>query len=154
LSFNKGLLFDEEVFYVCTEPKRAPKDSSKRTTPTKPECKPKIKKVKPKKARPKPAPPNHIYLISNGTHQKIGITNDPQRRLAGLQTASPVKLACLAAYQSNEYTFHMERRLHLKFKGNRLEGEWFSTSLTGDEFINLCKEDHEILKSDYPLCTD
>ena len=75
---------------------------------------------------------DYVYIIRMGQTKfyKIGKTNDPQGRLASLQTASPYKLKLLHVFQADNASA-AEEALHAKFHSSRLEGEWFK--LTDDE---------------------
>jgi len=72
---------------------------------------------------------DYVYLIRMGPTKfyKIGKTNDPQGRLAALQTASPYKLKLLHTFQADNASA-AEESLHARFYGSRLEGEWFKLS--------------------------
>lgn len=69
---------------------------------------------------------DYVYLIRMGRTKmyKIGKTNDPQGRLASLQTASPYKLKLSHTFKADNASA-AEETLHAKFHGVRLEGEWF-----------------------------
>jgi hypothetical protein len=69
-----------------------------------------------------------IYAVraADGTGPvKFGFTDadSVEDRLAGLQTGSPVPLACIA---TSPGTRPDEARLHRELRGHRLHGEWFS----------------------------
>lgn len=64
-----------------------------------------------------------VYLISDGTHTKIGISNNPRKRLAALQTANSKKLRIIEVLPGGR---SLEERLHRHFHRKRLEGEWFN----------------------------
>lgn len=68
-----------------------------------------------------------VYLIRMGRTKmyKIGISNDPEKRLDRLQTASPYKLKLLNIFPADNATA-AEEKLHAVFHGQRKEGEWFS----------------------------
>lgn len=55
---------------------------------------------------------------------KIGISNDPERRLNDLQTGSSRKIE-LAAYIKCEHAVVIEQSLHDQLSKYRLRGEWF-----------------------------
>lgn len=55
---------------------------------------------------------------------KIGYSTDVQRRLARLQSHSPVRLAVLAVLVGG--TVEVERGYHARFSRHRLHGEWFA----------------------------
>ena len=59
---------------------------------------------------------------------KIGKANNPEMRLAALQTGSPVQLSILGIRQFDtpEQAIIAERELHTEFGAKRKHGEWFS----------------------------
>lgn len=65
-----------------------------------------------------------IYVLRAGDEGsvKIGLAQDVGRRVASLQTASPVYLSVIRIYPGGRQT---ERWLHERFAANRLNGEWF-----------------------------
>jgi DNA-binding XRE family transcriptional regulator len=65
-----------------------------------------------------------IYLVSHlNQFVKIGFTKNINKRLAQLQTSSPVKLEVLHLIEGN---VSLEKELHQKFKEFRTSGEWFN----------------------------
>lgn len=70
-----------------------------------------------------------VYIIRMGRTQmyKIGKSNDPQGRLASLQTASPYKLKLLHTFAADNATA-AEESLHAALHNQRMEGEWFKLS--------------------------
>lgn len=66
-----------------------------------------------------------IYFIQAGVGGpiKIGRSDYPEARVAGLQTTSPAKLKLLRKLSEH---FAGERALHQKFANHRLHGEWFA----------------------------
>jgi len=67
-----------------------------------------------------------VYVIEGVTgHYKIGVSVDPIRRLAELQTGSPVPLrfAYIGVTPGNGYD--IEGRAHELLDAHRKEGEWF-----------------------------
>jgi hypothetical protein len=69
-----------------------------------------------------------IYVIRSGDFVKIGKANDPQKRIADLQTAHPVKLELLATLPGDKW---LEKQFHNRFSDRRITGEWFR--LTDEE---------------------
>jgi hypothetical protein len=65
----------------------------------------------------------HVYFIgSENSPVKIGFTtNNPEARLSGLQTGSPIKLKVLGSVPS---VGKGEKLLHAIFEKSRLHGEW------------------------------
>lgn len=68
-----------------------------------------------------------VYFIQGigGGPIKIGTSKDPRKRLAALQSGSPVALRLLAAIEGDE---RLEADLHVAFDDDRLHGEWFNNS--------------------------
>lgn len=82
---------------------------------------------------------DYVYLIRMGRTKmyKIGKTNDPQGRLASLQTASPYKLKLLHTFKADNASA-AEESLHAKFHDVRLEGEWFKlTDAERDAIVSV-----------------
>ena len=73
-----------------------------------------------------------VYLVQLGDESiyKIGVSQNPQKRLAGLQTSSPLPLRFVATVdaQNQRMASKVERRLHGLFDSKRTQGEWFSLS--------------------------
>ena len=69
--------------------------------------------------------PGHIYFIQaeGGGPIKIGWATKPERRLAGMQPHSPLRLQILFHEPGNGRD---EAALHAKFAVSRLHGEWFA----------------------------
>lgn len=66
----------------------------------------------------------YVYAVQavSGGPVKIGMTYAPLRRLAGLQDGSPARLVIRAVMLGWSVT---ERRIHDRWAGHRLNGEWF-----------------------------
>jgi hypothetical protein len=67
----------------------------------------------------------YIYFIQEefGGNIKIGVANDPEKRLANLQSANPKRLKIVGRFEAGKLA---ERLRHKMFGEFRLEGEWFS----------------------------
>lgn len=78
-----------------------------------------------------------IYLIAEkanvkpGDPVKVGFSDDPEGRPAGLQTGNPRKLHLLGYIPGGEAD---ERKLHARFIENNILGEWFRPS---DELLSV-----------------
>lgn len=68
------------------------------------------------------------YFISDGTHVKIGKSENPQRRLASLQTAHAKPLYLLMTIVGDHEADYQQ-----VFGCDRLEGEWFAWSASHTE---------------------
>ena len=69
---------------------------------------------------------DYVYLIRMGRTKfyKIGKSNDPQGRLASMQTASPYKLKIVHVFKADNAAA-AEEALHHRLHEARMEGEWF-----------------------------
>lgn len=104
----------------------------------------------------------YAYLISDGwRHVKIGHSNDPKKRLSGLQTCTPSKLTIVHTWlTTTNGAVVLEAELHRAFDWVRQSGEWFDIyaadiKSVGDalfsghhtrahELLRLIRRDHEI----------
>lgn len=68
----------------------------------------------------------YVYLIySDSGLYKIGVSNDVEKRMATLRTASGYNITCLAYYKTKDKATIVERALHKLFDEFRVLGEWF-----------------------------
>ena len=101
----------------------------------------------------------YVYFINDGHgHMKIGISNNPEKRLRSIQTGNPYKLSIdrVEKYSTYEDAFRRETELHNKFKDYNLHGEWFDTVLvdlfskfsspTYEDYIDTVLSRHLCLK--------
>jgi len=63
-----------------------------------------------------------VYFITDGDFTKIGVSNDPKKRLANLQTSNPKRLHLIGTLRGG---YSLEKRLHAHFAERRVSGEWF-----------------------------
>lgn len=77
--------------------------------------------------------PNFIYAISDGTAIKIGISNNPHKRLKSLSTGNKNKLTLLGYFEG---TFVEEKEIHNNFIKIRDNGEWMVASESLINFLN------------------
>lgn len=81
-----------------------------------------------------------VYLVTEGTNQKIGVAQDVYKRIIGMQTSCPYELKIVATYTPTKLTaFDLEKALHSHYATNRLKGEWFSINLPTEEFKGVCE---------------
>jgi len=70
-----------------------------------------------------------VYLIQCGDlpYYKIGISDRPEERLAGLQTANPLRLALLmtCGFASKQEATVAEGNTHRELWDCNMHGEWF-----------------------------
>lgn len=81
-----------------------------------------------------PCRESRVYFIqSGGTGAiKIGKACSPATRLATLQVGSPSPLRLIGSIAGG---IALERKLHARFSGDRLQGEWFTPSAALLSFI-------------------
>lgn len=84
-------------------------------------------------------PPVFVYLFraQNGLY-KIGISNNPAKRLASLATG-PVAIE-LAWSRRFENAKSAERDLHIRFSDKRVRGEWFALEPADVTYIQALEE--------------
>jgi len=95
-----------------------------------------------------PAIPKFVYFIlAEGVNKiKIGIAEDVRKRLAGLQTSSPVVLSIYGFIQfSNAYRARKaEQAYHKLFESKRSHNEWFNFDKEMAEKLQEFRSDDEI----------
>jgi hypothetical protein len=85
---------------------------------------------------PRPQPvPHFLYVVcAEGAEEtgpvKVGMSVDPETRLCGLQTGSPVKLTCVWTFEceSRDMARLAESKFHEQAAGFRMHGEWVNMS--------------------------
>lgn len=82
-----------------------------------------------------------VYIVTDGTFTKVGITNNPRKRLALLQNGNPRALRMIYAHEAptDDAARRIEREVHsiLKADGKRVRGEWFRVSPSAANFAHL-----------------
>jgi predicted GIY-YIG superfamily endonuclease len=71
----------------------------------------------------------NIYFIKNSSgHIKIGVSDDPLKRLSTLQTSNSSILTLLytSKCESREEAFEIEHKLHVMLESYKILGEWFN----------------------------
>lgn len=70
----------------------------------------------------------YVYAVEavESGRVKIGIAEDPAKRLQGHQVSSPERLRLLKVVPGDR---KLERELHRRFADSRLHGEWFAPTL-------------------------
>ena len=70
----------------------------------------------------------YVYFIQQGRGSvKIGVSDDPEKRLRTMQTGNqkPLRLLGSVPFQSRSDAFEVEKYLHEKYSHYRSKGEWF-----------------------------
>lgn len=72
--------------------------------------------------------PTFLYLAERGPLLKIGVSGDPQTRIASLSTGSgvPVVLVATRRFRERAAAMKAERQAHDRFAEHRVLGEWFN----------------------------
>lgn len=71
---------------------------------------------------------SYVYLITSGKAVKIGIADDPYKRLSNLQTAHHeyLRICCTFLCKDRKTAAKLEEILHARYAPKRLRGEWFN----------------------------
>ena len=91
-----------------------------------------------------------LYIIQDNTSKlvKIGISNNPQKRLRQLQTGTGNKLRLLRTFVT-ENDRNWEKKLHKMLWQNRRKGKWFNLDPLENYlflFDELFQEHSEVVK--------
>lgn len=75
-------------------------------------------------------PDVYLYLAQEqySKRYKLGISQNPERRIKQLQTGNPEPLVLLGYFKTQGGEYTDERHLHHAYKAFRLSGEWFMKS--------------------------
>lgn len=73
---------------------------------------------------------SYLYIITDGVNTKIGVSDNPKKRLLQLQTGSSQKLSIFKQYSvSRKNKFKLEKECHKKVRSlYEKRGEWFRKS--------------------------
>ena len=94
----------------------------------------------------------YVYMIQKGYGSiKIGVSANPEDRLAELQTGNHGELHLIAKFpfESRSMALTMEKELHVKFADSRLKGEWFKKRILR-EFKDRAKLFPSVFRADMP----
>lgn len=83
----------------------------------------------------------YCYFIGNSSKGfvKIGVTNDPMRRLSEIRTGNPYPVSLFCVVPGDET---IEAMLHQAFGALRMEGEWFKITPALRAFILASAEEY------------
>lgn len=92
-----------------------------------------VKKLESKPRWIPPARPCHVYVIHEADNSqvcKIGIANNPARRLSALQVAHyrELVLAYSVKFGTEKLALDAEKHVHELFRSSHCRGEWFGVS--------------------------
>lgn len=84
--------------------------------------------------------PDYIYIIRQGDTRlfKIGVSNNPERRLKNLQTGNPHDLKILKQFRCDVPAYGAERIIHAHLKDMHARGEWFDIP-TDDKVVSVAQ---------------
>src|ERR1700722_19662533 len=74
----------------------------------------------------------HVYVIGFADYVKIGWSEHVEERLFDIQKHAPEELVLYTLFAARKAT---ERRLHRRFNGLRLYGEWFALTHSLKEWV-------------------
>lgn len=83
---------------------------------------------------------SYVYLIGYKDKLKIGKSNNPEKRLKTLQTATPEQLSIkgLIACDTEKEAFELEKLLHNDYKSCKINNEWFDSSAIDIGYLLDC----------------
>lgn len=89
-----------------------------------------------------------IYLMKCHDFYKIGIANNVEERLAGIQTGNPYPVEVVAKFEVAQSTARrLEKLFHTILGYFRVRGEWFELTPGKIEVItNTCRVAEDIVK--------
>jgi len=90
-----------------------------------------------------------IYAIGNdGNRQKIGISNNPEKRLRSLQTGNPDKLMIHYIFEVDDrYAARYEAHIHSCHRYKKKVGEWFD--MTKEEVVDMLIFHEMMMESEF-----
>lgn len=69
-----------------------------------------------------------VYVMDNGFHRKVGISNNPDKRRNALYTASSLPIEVVYRVRcARPECIDIEKRVHRAHSSQRVNGEWFTT---------------------------
>ena len=75
-----------------------------------------------------------VYFITDGRYTKIGVAEDPNKRVKELQTGNPFKLSLAKVIDGS---YEEEKQLHDMLHLYQINGEWYDWDNFDDEVIEL-----------------
>ena len=72
-----------------------------------------------------PTRAGYVYFLKSGPFVKIGVTRNVERRAAQLSAQPPFYTEMIAFFWIAD-AYSAETRLHLRYAGARVRGEWFA----------------------------
>ena len=89
-----------------------------------------------------------VYLLTDGSQVKIGVSGNLEQRLRNLQTGTGRKIELLAKYEVSSISVakRVENLLHKHYDQYRLYGEWFDMEVDKEEWLCLCGKFKSSLK--------
>lgn len=83
----------------------------------------------------------YLYLIKGGEYTKIGVAENPDKRLKEISTGCPFKPEIIATKQLGKLCYLVERYLHIKYVDKSTNGEWFELEEADIEYIKSTPEE-------------
>jgi len=83
----------------------------------------------------------YLYLIKGGEYTKIGVAENPDKRLKEISTGCPFKPEIIATKQLGKLCYLVERYLHIKYTEECTNGEWFELEESDIRYIKNTPND-------------
>lgn len=92
---------------------------------------------------------SYVYLIADTLNEgifKIGVTKGKiENRIKQLQTGNAGELYIFDYYET-EFPYFIEKRMHIKYRDNNVNSEWFKVPLEEAlKFKELCSEEEKLV---------
>lgn len=81
-----------------------------------------------------PSRHSHLYLIQAGPFVKVGIANDPRRRIRTMQPGCPFKMRLILSCK-RDYAASDESELKKRYRAFQVQSEWFK--IPADELKSI-----------------
>ena len=69
----------------------------------------------------------YLYILSDGTYYKVGISNDYNKRFRNIQTGNAKKVLPLWIFKCEDAGY-LEKIIHKAFFDKKIQGEWLTFS--------------------------
>ena len=83
----------------------------------------------------------YVYLIKAGPYVKIGVAENPEKRIKEISTGCPFKPEIIATKQLGKLCYLVERYLHIKYVDKGTNGEWFELEESDIGYIKNTSEE-------------
>jgi hypothetical protein len=85
-----------------------------------------------------------LYIFEQEGYYKIGISNDPARRLSALQSSTPFEVKIFFVLEFGGDAEPIEKALHEYFSRKHIRGEWYKLSKQDLDFVRSYVSDNKM----------